>query len=111
MLLFPFPDDAGQDCNTGIWARHHAFDVVFSNYPERIDLTVDGYIASVSCSDIGRKGSLILNGMVYFVRVADCFNRSAIPSTGYSGDIDYRLWYHSAAPNYPQRATICWSEE
>jgi len=109
LVMFPFPDAGNTNCDTGIWKRHDNFKSVFSYFPERIDFTVDGYVASVSCNNIGRNGTLFLGYDNYNISVADCLNRNNKPSPAYLGDIDYRLWYHSRVPNAPVKATICWS--
>ena len=109
ILLFPFPD-APANCESGIWARHDAFNSVFSYFPNRIDFSVDGYIASSDCKNIGRKGSLFLGGNVYGVSVADCLNRNSAAPQSYKGDIDARIWYHSGVLNRPNEATVCWED-
>lgn len=84
--------------------RHDAWEQVFGNFPERVDLSVDGYIAT-ECHELGRKFDLYLNGNKYRVVVADCLNRDQEQYEAL--DVDYRLWRHARAMNAPTKAILC----
>jgi len=94
-------------CQTGEFARHNAFDVVFKSFPDRYDDNVVRYIALVDCNTIGDDVFVIVDNEVYQFRVADCLNRSEVPRPGYLGDIDAWFWQGHRFPNAPVTLTVC----
>lgn len=93
---------APTQCEVGHATLHNAWAGVFAHFPERIDPTVDGYIATADCSEIGEYRIMAFGGRLWRVRVADCLNRHDAPSPGWVADIDYRIWWQA----YPHRALM-----
>lgn len=92
-------------CIERIARRHDAFARVFNVFPERVDMNVDGYIAT-TCNEIGKRYTLYVSGNEYNVVVADCKNRSE-PKTYEPLDVDYRIWYDAHIPNAPTKVLLC----
>lgn len=94
----------------GIITLHLAMPAVIANYPNRANPTVDGYIATVDCADMGRRFVLELAGQSYLVAVADCANVRDVAHIEYTfggrwiADVDEQTW--GDLPRYPQEATL-----
>lgn len=81
---------------------HNNFESVFDNFPNRIVNDTHGYVATASCSDIGKRGILIVDNAVYNVAVADCLNPKEKPlvkerfNGKWVADVDEFVWYASS---------------
>jgi hypothetical protein len=96
------PDEP--ECRELTARRHDAWESVFAHFPERVDLSADGYIAT-TCDELGERFRLYVNGYTYNVVVADCLNREQEQYEAL--DIDYRLWRHAGLPNAPSAVILC----
>jgi len=96
----------GLVCEVREARRHDAWEGVFEQFPGRVDMSVDGYIAT-ECKNLGKRYILGVGGRWYRVVVADCKNRSEAPVKGGSLDIDYRIWRHAGLDNRPVVALLC----
>jgi len=80
-------------CETGYATLHQAWASVFYNFPERKDPNVDGYVAVVDCSQIGQYRWMKFGEGWYWVKIADCLNRSLEPKPGWLVDVSPNIWY------------------
>lgn len=100
-------------CEVGVMTRHDVMEAVLRNRPERVAEDVDGYIATVECSRMGERLTLVINGRSFRVAVADCATSAAVgvwPTKGgriWLGDVEKRLWEAARAPGRPVGVMLC----
>ena len=86
---------------------HNAFPAVLATYPERVDNSVAGYIATNDCAQLGQRLVLVRKGQPdALVAVADCAWTHHVAwreRNGYIAYVDARLW---AGAWVPQRAEL-----
>ena len=103
-------------CEVGVMTRHDLMPQVLAARPERVDASVDGYIATVECKRVGETLTLRVNGRSYRVRVADCATSAPVgrwPTKGgaiWLGDIEKRLWEAARLPGRPAGVVLCREE-
>lgn len=110
MLTTPFPhhgSDIISNCRVEDFTLHTAFASVFANFPDRIDPSVDGYMASVDCSEMGEYRAVFFGRRWWVVRIADCLNPKDKARPGWAGDLDYRIFYYAEVPIAPTPGIIC----
>jgi hypothetical protein len=93
--------------------RHDVMPAVLANRPERAAADVDGYVATVECSRMGERLTLVINGRSYRVAVADCATSAAVGvwpmknGRRWLGDVEKRLWEAAGAPGRPVGVMLC----
>ena len=91
-LLFS-PVRSADNCVSGYATLHRSWASVFYYFPERQDPSVDGYIAVTDCSLMNEYRWLHFGDHWYWVRIADCLNRSLTPKEGWLVDVSPNIWY------------------
>lgn len=95
-----------------IITMHDAMPDVLSTFPERRAEDVDGYIATLDCSDIGREYMLGIAGDWYQVAAADCASRRHIAyikakwDGAWCADVETSIWVDANLPIRPAKATL-----
>jgi len=100
------------NCNTGFLTEHRAFDQVFNSFPNRIDDSVHGYVATGDCNDIGSYGLLIVGDNIKRVVVADCLNPSDKQKdparyVGWVSDVDQFLYASMKVKKHLNQGSLC----
>lgn len=96
-----------QECQVGYATLHRAWSTVFWNYPDRVDIAADGYIATKDCSEIGSYKWLYFGGNWWHMKIADCYRRDQTPPPNWLVDVDDRLWLGLHVPITPTAVIIC----
>lgn len=80
------------------------------NLPKELP-KVDGYIASVSCDDIGDVWSVEVNGNVFRLLVSDCSGHASttqwMRTKNVLGEVDFKFAQANGFAGRGQRATVC----
>ena len=89
---------------------HNAFPAVLATYPERVDNSVAGYIATNDCAQLGQRLVLVRKGQPdALVAVADCAWTHHVAwreRNGYIADVDARLWTGAWIPQPAELWTV-----